>query len=83
MKRFFLLTIALALALSAVYAAAGEEGDFGVRSDGRIQDYYGLGGAVTVPAEVLSTHVISVAAMDISSSTVNDKDATVVKALVR
>ena len=60
MKRYLLLTIALVLALSAVSAAAGEEGDFGVRSDGRIQDYYGPGGAVTVPAQVDGNPVYSI-----------------------
>ncbi len=60
MKRFFLLTLALVLALSAVSAAAGEEGEFGTRSDGRIQDYYGSGGAVTVPAQVDGNSVYSI-----------------------
>lgn len=64
MKRYLLLTIALVLvlvlALSAVSSAAGEEGDFGTRSDGRIQDYSGPGGAVTVPAQVDGNPVYSI-----------------------
>ena len=60
MKRYGLLTLVLVLALSAVAAGVGEEGDFGVRSDGRIQDYFGPGGAVTVPAQVDGNPVYSI-----------------------
>ena len=59
MKRSLLWIIALVLALCAVSAAVGEEGDFDVRADGRIQDYLGPGGAVTVPARIGGNPVYS------------------------
>lgn len=60
MKKRWLILLSLLLALAAVSMAAGEEGDFGVRSDGRIQAYLGPGGAVTVPAEIGGNPVRSV-----------------------
>ena len=60
MKRYWMLILALVLAMSAVSATVGEEGEFGTRSDGRIQNYSGTGGAVTVPAQVDGKPVYSI-----------------------
>ena len=50
----------LVLALCAVSAAVGEEGEFDTRSDGRIQGYTGPGGVVTVPAQIDGNPVRSI-----------------------